>query len=162
MVRLSIAQVLTVIRQTQKKTLREAYATKARTARAALSTARHSTLWMRQWFLWHSALITRLTRSLSPPAEVHAAGPAPQEDPRHPPATDQDAVEAGDGEGQEEGPLFPIEPALCSQGMSEGINRDLGPSRPPLVCYTSQQRLRAGAPKESMRSVQAFLAPPLT
>ena len=35
MVRLSIAQVLTVIRQTQKKTLREAYATKARTAPAA-------------------------------------------------------------------------------------------------------------------------------
>ena len=31
MVRLSIAQVLTVIRQTQKKTLREAYASKART-----------------------------------------------------------------------------------------------------------------------------------
>ena len=39
-VRLSIAQVLTVIRQTQKKTLREAYATKARTSSAALSTAR--------------------------------------------------------------------------------------------------------------------------
>ena len=35
MVRLSIAQVLTVIRQTQKKTLREAYATKARSAPAA-------------------------------------------------------------------------------------------------------------------------------
>jgi large subunit ribosomal protein L35e len=32
-VRLSIAQVLTVIRQTQKKTLREAYASKARRAR---------------------------------------------------------------------------------------------------------------------------------
>jgi ribosomal protein L29 len=29
-VRLAIAQVLTVIRQTQKKTLREAYASKAR------------------------------------------------------------------------------------------------------------------------------------
>lgn len=35
MVRLSIAQVLTVIRQTQKKALREAYATKARPARPA-------------------------------------------------------------------------------------------------------------------------------
>ena len=34
MVRLSIAQVLTVIRQTQKKTLREAYASKARAARS--------------------------------------------------------------------------------------------------------------------------------
>ena len=34
-VRLSIAQVLTVIRQTQKKTLREAYAGKARGGAAA-------------------------------------------------------------------------------------------------------------------------------
>ena len=39
-VRLSIAQVLAVIRQTQKKTLREAYATKARTARAARANTR--------------------------------------------------------------------------------------------------------------------------
>ena len=44
MVRLSIAQVLTVIRQTQKKTLREAYATKARTAPAACGLPLHLTL----------------------------------------------------------------------------------------------------------------------
>ena len=37
-VRLSIAQVLTVIRQTQKKTLREAYAGKARGGAAAAAT----------------------------------------------------------------------------------------------------------------------------
>jgi|Laugresbdmm110sn_1035088.scaffolds.fasta_scaffold94260_2 hypothetical protein len=76
--RLSIAQVLTVIRQSQKKALREAYADKVRAAtlRATLR-----------------SLCSLHARAL---AEVPAAGPASQEDARHPPPPYQDAGVAAD------------------------------------------------------------------
>jgi ribosomal protein L29 len=100
-VRLSIAQVLTVIRQTQKKTLREAYAGKARSACG-----------LGAWVRTDAARL--LARAAT---EVPAAGPAHQEDARHPPPPDEDAVGAEDGEGEEAPAVLPHQPPLRGQGL---------------------------------------------